>query len=137
MPEDDIRRLRKDIDSLKDDMQTRDSLARSVNSLLKIFEEASKDLKMDTRDAVLISEKMDNIMRRLERLETHNEKIAKGIVAIADMLEEKGFAKVQKGESKSILASATPPPAMGSTKELPTYDIPKDERKKTFLNFKS
>lgn len=138
MSEDDVRRLRKDIDSLKEDMETKDSLARSVNSLLKIFEEASHDLKMDTKDAVLVAEKLDNIMRRLERLESHNEKIAKGIVAIADMLEERGFSKPMKLEEKKPIFSIPPHASRpNSPKPLPSYDLPKEDRKKTFLNFKT
>ena len=107
-PEKNIQKLEKDLKELKakymnnkktdsfategqDSAHLRQSmmdLSKSINSLLGVFKEAAEDLKLDTHDAVLVSEKLDGIITRLEKVEIQNEKIAKGIVAVADILEE-------------------------------------------------
>ncbi|MEM4397767.1 MAG: hypothetical protein QW757_04050, partial [Candidatus Woesearchaeota archaeon] len=64
------------------------SLSKSMNSLIRIFKEASEEMKLDSHDAVLVSDKLDKLIDKLDKIETQNEKIAKGIIAIADMVEE-------------------------------------------------
>jgi len=116
-------------------------LSTSINSLLEIFKEASEDLKMDTHDAVLVAEKLDKIMDRLERIEVQNEKIAKGVVAVADMIENLGSNKSSRSNpvpSPHQLAANLPSSVVGGQgmggRPLPTYDVPKDDKKKSFLD---
>ena len=86
---DDVENLRKEVDMLKkqlgDPSESKD-LVRAIKSLNQIFAEAHEDLKIDTHDAVLVGDKIDRIIGRLEKIEIQNEKIAKGIVAVADMI---------------------------------------------------
>ena len=65
-------KLRRQINELNKDNErygSNEDLAKSINSLIKIFAEASDDLKMDTHDAVLVTQKLDKIVERLERIE--------------------------------------------------------------------
>jgi chromosome segregation ATPase len=150
LPGDEMEKLRREIEILKqrqgisprDDNDQRASmvaLSKSINSLIRVFKEASDEMKMDTHDAVLVTQKLDKIVDRLEKIEIQNEKIAKGIVAIADMVEDLQAAPKQAPSTRTPPAmpyqqnvSQTPQP-----KPLPTYNVPQgEERKKSFLNFK-
>jgi hypothetical protein len=147
-------KLRNQINSLKgnNNSANNEDLARSINSLIKLFAEASEDMKMDTHDAVLVTQKLDKIIERLEKVEIQNEKIAKGIVALADMVEDLGVSSPlprQMTSSRPSMpsrlpssvpnASSPPPkPDLGGARPLPSYNLPKEkqEKKKPFLNFK-
>ena len=144
-------KLRNQIDMLKKGVSTsgnNEELAESINSLIKLFAEASEDMKMDTHDAVLVSEKLDKIIERLDKIEIQNEKIARGIVALADMVEDLNIndsilprQPTFRSSKPSIIPSSAQPsaqPKSGEAKPLPTYNLPeeKQEKKKPFLNFK-
>ncbi len=153
-----IEKLKKDIDMLKrkqgieepkenhmDESNAR--LSRSINSLLKVFQEASEELKMDTHDAVLVSEKLDKIIDRLDKVEVQNEKIAKGLVAVADMVEELQSGPLPRErlpfpKPKPIQPpTSRPGPSMPGPQPQPLpqpqYGMPRpEEKKKNFLNFK-
>lgn len=150
-------KLRNQIDMLKNEklssFDNKEDLAKSINSLIKLFAEASEDMKMDTHDAVLVSEKLDKIIERLDKIEIQNEKIAKGIVALADMVEDINVDGSLLPKQPTFKPSrpptsindrpspSIPPPSQpssGGIKPLPTYDLPeqKEEKKKPFLNFK-
>ncbi len=141
---DDVENLRKEVDMLKkqlgDPSESKD-LVRAIKSLNQIFAEAHEDLKIDTHDAVLVGDKIDRIIGRLEKIEIQNEKIAKGIVAVADMIEELDISKpvLPRENIRKTMAKASPPPSVRSgTKPLPSYNLPKQEQqpKKGFMNFK-
>jgi chromosome segregation ATPase len=153
LPNEDMDKMRREIDFLKkkqgivdeppQNNEIRDSMAqlsRSLSSLTRIFKEASEEMKMDTHDAVLVSQKIEKIIERLEKIEAQNEKIAKGIVAVADMIEEIHTDRLPKQTFQSRMPSPIPQQMSQSSfepKPLPTYNMPpEDEKKKTFLNFK-
>ncbi len=153
LPSEEMEKLRREIELLKrkqglansgEDSVMGDSvstLSRSINSLMRIFKEASEEMKMDTHDAVLVAQKLDRILDRLDKIEAQNEKIAKGIVAIADMIEDLPGSGLQR---QSIPFQRIPPPSHppfmqqqnAEPKPLPTYNLPPDEKKKGFINFK-
>jgi hypothetical protein len=156
LPNDDMDKMRREIDFLKkkqgivdeppQNNDMKDSmiqLSRSLSSLTRIFKEASEEMKMDTHDAVLVSQKIEKIIERLEKIEAQNEKIAKGVVAVADMIEEMHTDRLPKQQGfqtrmpSPIPQSMSQPQSSFEPKPLPTYNMPpEDEKKKTFLNFK-
>jgi len=69
--------------------QSIDTLNNSINSLIKIFKDASEQLKVDEHDSKIVDKKISPIMKKISMLEEQNEKIARGIVAVADMLKER------------------------------------------------
>ena len=139
-----IDQLKKDVELLKTkqgiptEIKSDDNLARlsvSIDSLIEIFKEANEELKMDTHDAVLVGEKLDKSIDSLDKMEVQNEKIAKGVVAVADMIEELqvgGTVHKKIPELKHIKEE----PSSEATKPLPQLNLPPDEKKKGFLNFK-
>jgi len=146
LPNEEMEKMRREIDVLKrrqgitdentDVKSSMINLSRSINSLIRIFKEASDDMKMDTHDAVLVTQKLDKLVERLDRIEVQNEKIAKGIVALADMVEE-----LQSKYSNRPMVQRMPSPVQQThqvgPRPLPTYALPpEEEKKKNFLNFK-
>ena len=138
---DEIIKLKKDMDIVKRQQGIEDSnedrlqtsmmgLSRSINSLLKIFHEATEELKMDTHDAVLVGEKLNKIVERLDKVVVQNEKIAKGLVAIADMIEE-----LQVMKRQPVMQSKPVIPPSGQPQKWPHQSPPKqDDQKRKFLN---
>ena len=100
LPHEEIKRLKDEIERLRRAsslnsratseplIETMDNLTRSINGMLQIFKEAAEDMKLDEHDSVLLSDKIDPMIHKIERILEQNEKIAKGIVAIADMIED-------------------------------------------------
>lgn len=65
-----------------------DSLNESITNLLSLFKNASDSIKSESHDTDALSKKMMPLFDKVERLSEQNEKIAKGIVALADMVDE-------------------------------------------------
>ncbi|MBI5389342.1 hypothetical protein HZB01_03100 [Candidatus Woesearchaeota archaeon] len=66
-----------------------EKLNTSINKLLDVFKEASQQMKLEEKDEEMSSQ-LAPIEEKLDMLLDHTRKIAKGIVAVADMLKEKG-----------------------------------------------
>jgi hypothetical protein len=66
-----------------------ENLNSSISSLLSLFQTATEELKLEERDEALISKQLAPIADKIDTLLEQNEKIAKAIVAIADMVREK------------------------------------------------
>jgi aldehyde:ferredoxin oxidoreductase len=71
-----------DIASLKKSI---DDLNNTIKSFMSLFSKAGEELKKEPAD----DEKINSLMQKISSLEEQNEKIARGIVAVADMLKEK------------------------------------------------
>lgn len=103
MPERKLSGMKKELDELRrhsanvdpktglprDTVSSIENLNRSISSLLGLFKTATEELKLEERDEALISKKLDPLMKKIDILLEQNEKIAKAIVAIADMVREK------------------------------------------------
>ncbi len=66
-----------------------DNLNKSLNVMLEVFKQAAEDMKLDEHDSQMIAKQMGPINEKLDKLVDQNQKIAKGIVAVADMIKEK------------------------------------------------
>ena len=88
-----------------------DTLNQSINSLVGLFKEAAESMKMEEKEADIVANKLDPIMERLDMIIDQNKKIAKGIVAIADMVEER-LPKL-RGPERPV-----PQPSMGPSMPL-------------------
>ncbi len=137
------------VSSLKESI---DNLNNSINSLIKLFKEATEELKMEEHDTDLIDKKISPVMKKIITLEEQNEKIARGIVAVADMLKERQikvpeFRPMQP--QQPLIRPSMPPmqPQPGTMKPAPTFQAPavkplprveekKEERKGFFDMFK-
>jgi len=88
-----------------------DNLNRSLTGMMELFKEASDELKIEERDTQIVAKKLDPISEKIETLIEQNQKIAKGIIAVADMVKE----KLEEIEAKT---------------SAPQQVVPKEEKKK-------
>ncbi|MFH0875855.1 MAG: hypothetical protein V1859_08000 [archaeon] len=95
LPHEEIEKLKRELDRLKKSGTNPDALSGSmenltdsINSLLRVFREASEEMKLDEHDSVMLSDKIGPLAEKVDKVLEQNEKIAKGIIAIADMIEE-------------------------------------------------
>ena len=66
-----------------------ESLNKSLTGMMELFKEAGDQLKIEERDTQIVAKKLDPITDKIETLIEQNQKIAKGIIAVADMVKEK------------------------------------------------
>ncbi len=108
VPEKDFDSLKSDVERLKKTplgsssegkelKESIDKLNDSINNLLNLFKTASDSMKAESHDTDVMSKKIVPFFEKVERLSEQNEKIAKGIVALAEMFDD--FKARQSGES--------------------------------------
>lgn len=83
-----------------------DNLNKSLNIMLEVFKQAAEDMKLEEHDTGMVSKQIGPINEKIETLIDQNQKIAKGIVAIADMVKEK-LEEIEQAESKPRLPPLT------------------------------
>lgn len=100
MPHKTIERIKREINDLKmkavsDEKISNESLKKSldnltvsINSLMSLFKEASEEMKIEEESKEEIKEKIDPLLNRIDTIESENRKIARGILAIADMIKQ-------------------------------------------------
>ncbi|PLW79631.1 hypothetical protein C0585_06560 [Candidatus Woesearchaeota archaeon] len=99
VPEEDFSKLKNKVDKIesnpfgeskegKELVTTLKDLNSSMSGLVNLFNTATEELKIEEHDSSLIAEKVGPLFEKIETLESQNEKIAKGIVAVADMVKE-------------------------------------------------
>ncbi len=138
-----------DIASLKKSI---DDLNNSINYLVGIFKGAAEEIKTEPQE-LEVDKKISPLMKKISILEEQNEKIARGIVAVADMLKERERRPVS-AQPRPIIKPSTPPPQQSAmptqtmpqnpkpefkapaVKPLPRIDEKKEERKSFFDMFK-
>jgi hypothetical protein len=92
--------LKKEIDRLKknplegsdagENLQASiDNLSKGLNVMLEVFKQAADDMKLEEHDSDTLAKQMGPINEKIDTLIEQNQKIAKGIVAVADMVKEK------------------------------------------------
>ena len=134
-----------------------DKLNESISELIEIFKEASDMMKAEERESDVIISRIAPIEKRLDELSDQNQKIAKGILAVADMVAEKERSRPQQPIQKPM--QMMPPPMMpfamsrpqnapklspmgglpsppGQSMSLPPLMPPKKEEKKGLFSFK-
>lgn len=131
--EDEIKSIKEDISTLKKNplggsaagkslMENIEVLNKSINDLISIFKEASDQMKIEDREADLVAKKIDPLFEKLDMLIEQNQKIARGIVAVADMVSE-------ALQQKAIAPRSMQPPAVQPQIPQPTPktepDIPR------------
>ncbi len=101
IPEREFLQVKKEVEQIKKDpfaaysekdeiVKAMQDLTKTLSSLNNIFEKAADELKLEERSTETIGKKLDPLFEKLDLLIDQNKKIAKGLVAVADMLESKG-----------------------------------------------
>lgn len=86
-------------------------LNQAINDLVGIFKEASDQMKLEDKETDIISRKIDPLFEKLDLLIDQNQKIAKGIVAVADIVSEH-LPRVAPQVQRPIAHPARPMPRM-------------------------
>ncbi|MBI5881201.1 hypothetical protein HZB90_03660 [archaeon] len=114
--------LKKELDKLKknplegsetgENLQSSiDNLSKSLNVMLEVFKQAAEDMKLEEHESETVGKQLNPMNEKLDTLIDQNQKIAKGIVAIADMVKEKLEEISEKAESKPRLPPLGPAPS--------------------------
>ncbi len=152
----DVAELKQDVDYLKKNplggtksgkslLEGIEKLNENISQLIEIFKEAGEQVKAEERESDVIVQKIEPMERKLEELSDQNQKIAKGILAVADMVS----AKEQRPQKlapiniprppmpRPMMPSRPmmPPPPAQKAPGLPPLPPPKKEEKKGFLGF--
>jgi len=104
-------KLRKELDRLKKNpmgdsekgqnlQDSIENLSRSLNTMMSIFKEAAEDMQLEGRDQQMIGKKIDPMLEKLDTLIEQNQKIAKGLIAVADMVKDK-LEKIEEHAQRS------------------------------------
>ncbi|MFC1728272.1 hypothetical protein ACFLZ7_02290 [Nanoarchaeota archaeon] len=71
--------------SLQDDIT---NLDKSIKDLVGIFKNASDQMSLEDKETDIIAKKIDPLFEKIDLLIDQNQKIAKGIVAVADLVSD-------------------------------------------------
>ncbi|MBN2420820.1 hypothetical protein JXB27_00920 [Candidatus Woesearchaeota archaeon] len=158
----DVAELKQDVDYLKKNplggtkagkslQESIEKLNENIEMLIEIFKEASDMMKAEEREADIIIKRIQPIEQKMEELSDQNQKIAKGILAVADMVAENQRPRPQPQQrpmqpmprpmpSPSPAPQMAPrlppmggmPPAPSSGMPLPPMPPRKEEKKGLF-----
>lgn len=116
------------VPSGKELVESMRALNRNLTDLTGLFKTAGEEMQTEQHDATL-QQQLGPVMEKLDLLLDQNRKIARGIIAIADMLKEQGakIERVSSGRSSALPPGPMPPsehlrPLMPS--DVPPADFP-------------
>lgn len=66
-----------------------DNLSVSINGLMNLFKQATEEMKVEEETDQELKEKIGPLIKKMENLEAENKSIAKAILAVADLVEER------------------------------------------------
>lgn len=128
IPHKEIVDLKKELEKLKKGpapgaKNQMENLTNSINNLLSLFKEASSQMHLEEEEANMVSEKLIPIEGKLDQLLDQQQKIAEGIVALADLVKE---MKQQQSKPAPVPRprmapppGSMPPPPMGAPGPMP------------------
>jgi len=99
LPHEEVTRLRREVEDIKANpfgsskegkelLKAMNRLSESMDHLTGLFQEAAEQMKLEEREAELIGQKLDPLFGQMSELIDQNKKIAKGIIAVADMVHD-------------------------------------------------
>lgn len=96
IPHSELKKIKKELKTVKLDdddenvgmQRSMSKLSESLNSMLTVFSEAKRELQIEEEEKELLANKIDPILQKLDTLIDQNEKIAEGILSLADMIKK-------------------------------------------------
>lgn len=96
LPHSELKKIESEINTLKTNpgsapssmQKSINDLSMSLKSMMNIFNEAKNELRIEDEEKELVSKKIDPILQKLDNLLDQNEKIAEGILSVADMVHK-------------------------------------------------
>lgn len=132
MPHKKIKKIKKEIESLKKKAETEsftskgfmssvNSLTTSIDSLMELFKEATESMKLEEQAEEEVSKKIGPLLARMDDIEEQNRKIAEGIVTVADMVTElkEEIEKIKKPAMPRIRPMPRPKIVMPPPRPMP------------------
>ena len=103
------------------------ALNRNIPELTGLFKTTADDMQTEQHDVNVVQQQMGPVAEKLDMLLDQNKKIARGIIALADMLKEQSAKLEQVSNSSSGRSSALPPgpfPPSEHLRPLMPGDVP-------------
>ncbi|MCX8147323.1 MAG: hypothetical protein N3D84_02550 [Candidatus Woesearchaeota archaeon] len=118
VPEKEVEVLKKDIEEIKKNplaaspsgrelIRALKDLTDSINHLIALFRDAADAMRLEEKESEAIGKKLEPMLEKFNILIDQNEKIAKGIVGIAEMVKE----DLAKPSRQTPVIRVVPPPA--------------------------
>lgn len=113
------------VPSGKDLVESMRALNRNLTELTGLFKTASDDIQTEQHDVNVVQQQMGPVAEKLDLLLEQNKKIARGIIAIADMIKEQNakLDKMSVGSRPSPLPQGPMPPSEHLRPLMPS-DVP-------------
>lgn len=129
VPEKEVEELKRDVEEIKrnplgstasgrDLVRSMKDLTDSMNHLIALFRDAADAMKLEERESESIGKKLAPMLDKMNTLIDQNEKIARGIVGVAEMVRE----DVSKKQSQPERSFYKP---MNEAVDLPSFDVPR------------
>jgi len=130
VPQKEFFKLKRDVEAIKknpltglggeDLIASINELRNAINNLLELFKTAAEEIKLEQRESETIAQKLDPLFSKIDEIVEQNKKLAKGLVAIADLVSEiKSGKQAPPVQQKPVSPQAlTPAPAI-TQKPLP------------------
>ncbi len=112
IPEDELIKLKRDIQKLRGRTSSGetnhsgveisiDELNTSINKMLEVFVKAAQTYDVEESDGNLMTKNLEPLATKIEVLQEQNQKIAKGIVAVSDLMQNV-FDKLEVMEKRMM-----------------------------------
>ena len=93
LPHKDIIELKSQLENLKkgpnpEAQESMEKLTESIDNLLNLFKQAASQMHLEDQEAGLVEQKLIPLHNKLDRILDQHNKIAEGIVALADMVKD-------------------------------------------------
>ncbi len=110
-------------------------LTAAINTMIAIFKEASEGMKVEEQEEHVVAKKIDPLISKFEDISYQNQKIAEGILALADIIKEKGTE--ERKPMPQSYPSPQQPPSFGMAEfsqgeEYPSFPPPPEKKKGLF-----
>ncbi len=126
-------------------------LSSSINELLDLFRTAVEEMKLEEKESDILVDRLDPMFEKMDTLIDQNQKIAKGIIAVADLIKEEkamhemprisrpSFSQPEPLPEPEFMPRASPSlrPSLGVSMGPPPGPLPPlPEKKKGMFSFK-
>ena len=113
--------------SSKELLDSMASLTKSMNNMLQLFSSAAEEMKLEEKEESALSQKVDPLIDKVDRLGDQNKTIAEGLVAIADMVKELREEKARRpriAPKPSLPPSPPPRPQLEPFNDFSSFETP-------------
>jgi len=88
------------------------NLSKSMEGMVDLFRDAADSMKGEEAESELLSNKLDPLMEKLDKVIDQNTKIAKGILTVADMIKEDIEERKKIALKQPLPPGPIPPPRL-------------------------